>query len=346
MADPDTPGAGDDRESQLQTAKTGVPLDLMTAVPGLNPRDMSVLIVGGLGKGISLNAGVDNGDGTATLLEQDLAVSGGLRMRFPPGASGPQTFAVTVISVDGHVRTGSLTVEPGLADLETGLRFSIEAPVVLDDGGRIGFPVAISFSRGLGKMVGDVDLTLSGIPAGVHLTGGQRVDGDDGHGPWKFKMQDLQELNLVAPKGLDAFDVELTVEARGQSGGRIRFSRPGRVVPPGARAQHVPPGARAQQVPPGARAEEPRAAAPVPPSIQPARKPEPPSPPVTDWLTGNGVFTFASGHGGDLFEGGYGWTEDDASVGTGDTVGPDGGGMVVRLLAGGPVVDGPDPIVW
>ena len=223
MADPDTPGAGDDRESQLQTAKTGVPLDLMTAVPGLNPRDMSVLIVGGLGKGISLNAGVDNGDGTATLLEQDLAVSGGLRMRFPPGASGPQTFAVTVISVDGHVRTGSLTVEPGLADLETGLRFSIEAPVVLDDGGRIGFPVAISFSRGLGKMVGDVDLTLSGIPAGVHLTGGQRVDGDDGHGPWKFKMQDLQELNLVAPKGLDAFDVELTVEARGQSGGRIRF---------------------------------------------------------------------------------------------------------------------------
>lgn len=321
----DTPELQDDRKAQIEDAKTGLPLDLMTAVPGLNPRDMSVLIVGGLGKGITLNAGVDNGDGTATLLEHDLTIPGGLRMRFPPGASGPHVFAVTVISSDGHVRTGSLTVEPGLAGLESGLRFSIEAPVVLDGSGRVGFPVAISFARGMGKMVGDITLSLDGVPAGVHLTGGVREGGDDG--PWQLKMSDLRDLSLIVPEGQGAFDVNLTVDARGQSGGRLKLSRQGRVVPPGARAQEAPP--------------------PVPPPAEPkSTKVATPSPPVSDWLTGNGIFTFASGHGGDLFEGGYGWTEPTDATGAPPPRRSDGSAGDLRLLAGGPVIDGPDPIVW
>ncbi|MEQ9171559.1 MAG: hypothetical protein RIE87_10160 [Rhodospirillales bacterium] len=331
----ETPDSNDDRKAQLEDAKTGLPLDLMTAVPGLNPRDMSVLIVGGLGKGVTLNAGVDNGDGTATLLEQDLTVPGGLRMRFPPGASGPHSFAVTVISSDGHVRTGSLTVEPGLAPLESGLRFSIEPPVVLDDSGRVGFPVAVSFARGMGKMVGDVGLSLGGVPAGVHLTGGVREGGDDGDGPWRLKMEDLRDLSLIVPDGQGAFDVDLTVEARGQSGGRLTLTRQARVVPPGARGQEPPPGARGQ--------ESSQAAAPKPAV---AEKAEPSSPPVSDWLTGNGVFTFASGHGGDLFEGGYGWSDPADSTEATMSRRSDGSGGALRLLAGGPVIDGPDPIIW
>jgi hypothetical protein len=327
----ETSDQDDDRKAQIADAKAGLPLDLMTAVPGLNPRDMSVLIVGGLGKGVTLNAGVDNGDGTATLLEQDLTVPGGLRMRFPPGASGPHSFAVTVISSDGHVRTGSLTVEPGLAALESGLRFSIEAPVILDGSGRIGFPVAISFARGLGKMVGDVALSLSGVPAGVHLTGGDQ----EGNGPWRLTMGDLRDLSLIVPDGQGAFDVDLTVDARGQSGGRLKFTRQARVVPPGARAQEAPPGARGQESPPAAG-----------PASAKAAKAERPSPPVTDWLTGSGVFTFASGHGGDLFEGGYGWTEPADSAEAAMTRRHDGTAGELRLLAGGPVIDGPDPIVW
>ena len=333
----DTLEMDDERTAQVEDAKSGLPLDLMTAVPGLNPRDMSVLIVGGLGKGITLNAGVDNGDGTATLLEQDLKVPGGLRMRFPPGASGPHAFAVTVISTDGHVRTGSLTVEPGLASVETGLRFSIEPPVVMDDSGRLGFPVAISFSRGLGKMVGDVTLYLAGIPEGVHLTGGTRDEGADGGAPWRLKPGDLRDLSLVVPEGQDAFDVDLTVDARGQSGGRIRFSRQARVVPPGARAQEAPPGGRAQEAPPADTAT-------ATPDKEEAAKV--PSPPATDWLTGNGIFTFASGHGGDLFDGGYGWTDAEKPTAAAMPARPGGGGMTLRVLAGGPVIDGPDPIVW
>lgn len=321
----DTPDLHDDRKAEIEDAKKGLPLDLMTAVPGLNPRDMSVLIVGGLGKGVTLNAGVDNGDGTATLLEHDLTIPGGLRMRFPPGASGPHVFAVTVISSDGHVRTGSLTVEPGLAALESGLRFSIEAPVVLDDSGRVGFPVAISFTRGMGRMVGDIALSLDGVPAGGHLTGGVR-DGDD-DGPWRLKMDDLRDLSLIVPQGQEAFDVNLTIDARGQSGGRLKLTRQARVVPPGARAQKPRPTA-------------------APPAAPKSAKAEPPSPAVSDWLTGNGVFTFASGHGGDLFEGGYGWTEpEEAPAGT-PSRRSDGSAGDLRLLSGGPVIDGPDPIVW
>ena len=339
----DAPDSNDDRKAQVEDAKTGLPLDLMTAVPGLNPRDMSVLIVGGLGKGVTLNAGVDNGDGTATLLEQDLAVPGGLRMRFPPGASGPHSFAVTVISSDGHVRTGSLTVEPGLAPLESGLRFSIEPPVVLDDSGRVGFPVAVSFARGMGKMVGDVVLSLGGVPAGVHLTGGVREGGED-DGPWRLTMGDLRDLSLIVPDGQGAFDVNLTVEARGQSGGRLTLTRQARVVPPGARGQEMPPGARGQEMPPGARAQDvPPVAASKPAA---AAKAEPSSSPVTDWLTGNGVFTFASGHGGDLFEGGYGWSDPADSTEAAMPRRSDGSAGALRLLAGGPVIDGPDPIVW
>ena len=320
----DTPETQDDRKAQIEDAKTGLPLDLMTAVPGLNPRDMSVLIVGGLGKGITLNAGVDNGDGTATLLEHDLTVPGGLRMRFPPGASGPHAFAVTVISSDGHVRTGSLTVEPGLAALESGLRFSIEAPVVLDDSGRVGFPVAISFARGMGKMVGDITLSLAGVPAGGHLTGGVR-DGD-GDSPWRMKMDDLRDLSLIVPDGQGAFDVELTVDVRGQSGGRLKLTRQARVVPPGACAQEMPPAA-------------------APPTGPKSAKAAPP-PQVSDWLTGNGIFTFASGHGGDLFEGGYGWTDPADAADVAPPRRSDGSAGGLRLLAGGPVIDGPDPIVW
>lgn len=332
MADaPDSPDSNDDRQAQVEDAKTGLPLDLMTAVPGLNPRDMSVLIVGGLGKGITLNAGVDNGDGTATLLEHDLTVPGGLRMRFPPGASGPHAFPVTVISSDGHVRTGSLTVEPGLAALESGLRFSIEPPVVLDGSGRVGFPVAISFARGMGKMVGDVAFILNGVPAGVHLTGGVRDGAADGDGPWRLTMGDLRELSLIVPEGQGAFDVDLTVDARGQSGGRLKLTRQARAVPPGARAQESRPPAAAPSAGPKSTAVD---------------KPVPPTPPVTDWLTGNGVFTFASGHGGDLFEGGYGWNDPAESA---ESPGPrrsNGGAGDLRLLAGGPVIDGPGPIVW
>lgn len=331
----ETPHTDDERKAQLEEAKAGLPLDLMTAVPGLNPRDMSVLIVGGLGKGVTLNAGVDNGDGTATLLEQDLKVPGGLRMRFPPGASGPHSFAVTVISGDGHVRTGSLTMEPGLASLETGLRFSVEPPVVMDGSGRLGFPVAISFARGLGKMVGDVTLHLDGVPSGVHLTGGTRDGGADGSGPWRLKTGDLQDLNLIVPESQESFDVILTVDARGQSGGRITFRREARVVPPGARAREA---AAAATTPSAAR---------VPGMGDAAKKDAPASPPVTDWLTGNGVFTFASGHGGDLFEGGYGWTDAAEPPDARPSQRPArDSGMALRILAGGPVIDGPDPVVW
>lgn len=327
----DTPESNDDRQAQVEDAKTGLPLDLMTAVPGLNPRDMSVLIVGGLGKGVTLNAGVDNGDGTATLLEHDLTVPGGLRMRFPPGASGPHAFPVTVISSDGHVRTGSLTVEPGLAALESGLRFSIEAPVVLDGSGRVGFPVAISFARGMGKMVGDVAFTLDGVPAGVHLTGGVRDGAPDGDGPWRLAMDDLRDLSLIVPEGQGAFDVDLTVEARGQSGGRLKLTRQARAVPPGARAQESRPSAAALSTEPKSVAVD---------------KPASASPSVTDWLTGNGVFTFASGHGGDLFEGGYGWSEPTEPAEPPRPRRSDGSAGELRLLAGGPVIDGPDPIIW
>ena len=330
------------REDLEEDARRGVPIDLMTAVPGLNPRDMSVLIISGLGKGISLNTGVDNGDGTATLLERDLEISGGLRMRFPPGASGPHSFAITVISTDGHVRTGSLTVEPGLAPLEAGLRFSIEPPVVMDDQGQVGFPVAISFSRGMGRMVGDVNFALTGVPSGVHLTNGSREEKEGDDGPWRMKMDDLRDLNLVVPDGQQAFDVELTVEARGQSGGRLVFRRGARVVPPGARAQETPPATAslapdtADAAPTESVGEE--AAVVVTSSPQAG-------PPVIDWLTGNGVFTFASGHGGDLFEGGYGWSL-TASPLIGDKTGPEDGETALRLLAGGPVIDGPEPVVW
>lgn len=329
---PEPTDGSSDRKTLEEDAKRGLPLDLMTAVPGLNPRDMSVLIVSGLGKGVSLNAGVDNGDGTATLLERDLEIPGGLRMRFPPGAGGPHAFAVTVISGDGHVRTGSLTVEPGLASLETGLRFSIETPVVMDGKGQVGFPVAISFSRGLGKMVGEVSFLLSGVPAGVHLTNGVQDGEGGGSGPWRMKLDDLRDLNLIVPDGQPAFDVELTVDARGQSGGRLKFVRPARIVPPGARAQETPQDMTSSESKPPVQAK------PVEPAIN-----APKSPPVTDWLTGNGVFTFASGHGGDLFEGGYGWSEGAAAE---TNLGKTESGAVLRLLAGGPVIDGPEPIVW
>jgi hypothetical protein len=143
-------------------------------------------------------------------------------------------------------------------------------------------------------------------------------------------MGDLRELSLIVPEGQGAFDVDLTVDARGQSGGRLKLTRQARAVPPGARAQESRP------------ADAPSAG----PKSTAVDKPVPATPPVTDWLTGNGVFTFASGHGGDLFEGGYGWDDPVESAEPQGSRRSDGSAGDLRLLAGGPVIDGPDPIIW
>lgn len=297
----------------------GLPLDLLAAIPGLKAAEVSVLIVGGLGAGVGLNAGTDNGDGTVTLLATDAARPGGLRMHFPPGASGPHTFAVTVISNDGHVKTGSLTVEPTLAAVDAGLAFAVEDPVVMDrdgeKGGRLGFPLAVRLPTGLGKMVGGLEFQLSGVPHGVHLTGGR----SQGGGVWLLAEKDLGRLNLVVPDGQGAFEVVLTVVARGQSGGRVKVERTARVVPPGAVMSPAAVQAAAQA-------------------------PGNPAGAAADWLTGTGVFTFASGHGGDLFEGGYGWAEVVAPADGGNT--GTIAAMRLRVLASGPQIEGPDPVVW
>lgn len=296
----------------------GLPVDLVAAIPGLKAEDVSVLIVGGLGTEVKVNAGTDNGDGTVTLLDQDLRRPGGIRMRFPAGASGPQTIAVTAISGDGHVKTGGLTVEPSLADVDAGLGFHVADPVVIDQGGRLGFPVQVAVPGGLSKMVGEMTFRLTGVPQGVHLTGGRAQGG----GAWAFGSGDLGSLNLVVPDGQGAFDAVLTVVARGQSGGKVTLTRTARVVPPGARMTEE--AAKAQAAP--SQPSSPRHLA-----------------LVQDWLTGDGVFTFASGHGGDLFGGAYGWADTAAPA---KTVKASGGAMRLRILAGGPRIEGPDPLVW
>ncbi|MEK9673015.1 MAG: hypothetical protein VW268_11025, partial [Rhodospirillaceae bacterium] len=198
-----------------------LPLNPMKAFPGLDPADVSVLIVGGLGHRLTLSAGVDNGDGTATLLDQDIKAGGGVRMRFPSGASGPHSFAITAISNDGHVKTGSLTLEPGLATVERGLLFEIDQPIVMDRGNRLGFPICIGFSSSLSRMVGDLEMTISGIPEGVHLTGGVSRGG----GRWSLTDRDLAGLNFVVPDNQGPFQAILSVEARGQSGGYLEVVR-------------------------------------------------------------------------------------------------------------------------
>lgn len=357
--------------------QVNLPLNLLKAFPGIDAKDVSVLIVGGLGKGIALSVGVDNGDGTATLLTKDIVTPNAVRMRFPTGASGPHTFAITAISNDGHVKTGSLTVEPGLATVEDGLSFAIEQPVVMDGGSRLGFPVEIGFATGLSRMVGDIKLSLSGIPEGVHLTGGV----PHGGGQWSLNDRDLFGLNMVVPESQGPFQVVLHVEARGQSGGLIEVTRtalvglagrsvldPGRQTsstepspsspppPPSAEPSNRAPGsspgegrARASALAPEILSERPAPAGPETSSLETAR-PQPKA--AKDWLTGHGVFTFASGHGGDLFEGGYGWFDqmpdlgDDSLTGAAEDGSAKRTGMQVRLVASGPVIDGPEPISW
>ena len=329
----DVSSEGGAPRNQTDGKGLGLPIDVFAAVPGLNPRDMSVLIVGGLGKGITLNAGVDNGDGTATLLDRDLQVHGGLRLRFPPGASGPHAFAVTVISGDGHVRSGSLTVEPGLMPLEAGFHFSVGSPQAVEGGKRLSFPLALSFGQGMGRMVGDIGFCLKRVPEGVEASAGlpEAAEGD-GSRDWRFGMSDLSDLGLIVPVGMDAFDLELTVEAKGQSGGRLNFSRTSRVVPPGTRGRSTPVAAEK----PLSSASTPAARAPAEAGTEPQATLQ-----VADWLTGNDVFIFASGHGGDLFEGGYGWNDQaPPSQEAAD------GDMELRVLSGGPVISGPDPVTW
>lgn len=305
------------------TGAAGLPVDLVAAIAGLKAEDVSVLIVGGLGAGMKLNAGTDNGDGTVTLLDNDLRRPGGIRMRFPVGTSGPQMIAVTAISSDGHVKTGGLTVEPSLAAVDAGLGFRIADPVVMDQGGRLGFPVEVGVPGGLSKMVGEMTFRLTGVPLGVHLTGG-RVQGG---GAWGLGMADLANLNLVVPDGQGAFEVTLVAVARGQSGGKVTVTRTARVVPPGARMTEEAAKSQAQ---PQTQASRPG------PALRTIRG-------GVDWLTGDGVFTFASGHGGDLFGGAYGWADTAAPAlpakGTGET-------LRLRVLAGGPRIEGAEPVVW
>ena len=223
-----------------------------------------------------------------------------------------------------------------MAPLEAGFQFSVDTPQASDDGKLLRFPIGCAFSHGMGRMVGDIVFSLKALPQGVEVSAGlSGAAMDDGSRDWRFGMSDLNDLELVVPAGSEAFDLNLSVEARGQSGGRLNFSRSARIVPPGARARVEP----VSKAPP-----EPKPREGVQASVQTAPEPraeQPASPPVTDWLTGNGVFIFASGHGGDLFEGGYGWSDQAAPAQNASE-----GDMELRLLSGGPVIGGPDPVVW
>jgi len=166
---------------------------------GLTDSDGSEQLTGvtlsGVPTGAVLSAGTDNGDGTWTVAQNELA---GLTITPPADSSDDFTLSLSVSSVDS---SGSIAT--GTAQLPVRVTAVADAPILtVDDGAAITVledrAIPIHITAGLNDTDGSEQLssvTISGVPEGAVLSAGT----DNGNGTWTLSQDELAQLTITPP---------------------------------------------------------------------------------------------------------------------------------------------------
>lgn len=180
------------------------PVPLVVTVTS-DPDSVTTIIISNIPPGVTLSAGINNGDGTWTLTPAQLS---GLAMIPPENSSGTYVLGVTVISTEnGFTATtsGNLVITViGVADM----------PVVSADpaSGNENTVIALTIDAALTDVDGSEMLTIiiSNVPNGAVLSSGI----DNGDGTWTLNAGQLVGLTFTPPMNVSgSFNLVVTAIA-------------------------------------------------------------------------------------------------------------------------------------
>ncbi len=179
-----------------------IPLTITAEVPGAE--DVASVTIGGVPEGATLSAGTDNGDGTWSLLPDDLI---GLTLTPPADVSGTFELTVNAVSTDGG------TADAGFSVAVTAVP---DVPMLSVRGARgdedTAIPLAIAAEVPGTEQLASV--VVAGVPQGAMLSAGT----DNGDGTWTLLPADLDGLTITPPPESHV-DFGLSVMAISTDGG-------------------------------------------------------------------------------------------------------------------------------
>ncbi|HAS89861.1 MAG TPA: hypothetical protein DCS48_11245, partial [Desulfovibrio sp.] len=184
-------------------------LDITGALIDTDDSEVLTYEISNLPEGSSLSAGVENADGTWTLLPEDLD---GLQFNPPSDHSGKITFDVAAIATENDSST---------ARTETVLEADVTPVADTPDqsvnniSGREDTAISIDVSSQLTDSSENLSVQISNVPDGVSLSHGT----DLGNGVWSVDPADLGNLTVTPPADFSgSFDLEITSTATESDG--------------------------------------------------------------------------------------------------------------------------------
>ncbi|MEQ9617358.1 MAG: Ig-like domain-containing protein [Phycisphaerales bacterium] len=196
-----------DVEDVTGAEDTPVALDISAALTSDTDTDEHLEVtLSGFPSGTTFSAGVDNGDGTWTIQDEDLA---GLSLTPPADFSG--TFDITAVATDTDAGGDSSTQTESFS---VTIEAVADAPVVnaTDVSAIEDSPVPLNLNIDADLVDTDgsetLTVTLAGVPDGAALSAGT----DLGGGVWSIDPADLASLEITPPANYSG-DLILTVNA-------------------------------------------------------------------------------------------------------------------------------------
>jgi hypothetical protein len=190
------PAAAAAAKTATAPAAGATPIRLAVRLPagaGINPKDIALVILGGVPQGAALSAGIDNGDGSWMLSTQDLV---GLELSLPAGCPADLTLEVTALAVTSR--------EGEIARAGERLRLSLGAaarpvPLVIDQAAAQGLQA----------------LMIRDLPAGARLSAGTYDPAIDA---WVVLPRQLDGLCVIPALVGSAFTLTVMGLARAADG--------------------------------------------------------------------------------------------------------------------------------
>ncbi|NQV98710.1 MAG: tandem-95 repeat protein, partial [Rhodospirillales bacterium] len=186
------------------------------AINATSDDDITSVVISGVPDGALLSAGTDNGDGTWTLSEGDLA---GLTVTPPADSNVDFQLSVAVTTEDG---TASTTTT---GTLDVNVTGDADAPSLnlFTASGDEDAAIPLQINTGLTDTDGSetLSITISDVPAGATLNHGELVstDPETGAQTWSLAHNDLSGLTITpAPDSSVGFDLNVSVTATEDDG--------------------------------------------------------------------------------------------------------------------------------
>ena len=195
-----------------------IALDIAPELTDTDGSESLTITVSNMPQGATLNAGVDNGDGTWTLTPAQLD---GLAVTPPEDFSGEfdLTVSATSAEADGDTSTVAQTLTVSVEGV-------VDAPEITANNvsGVEDTPIALDVSAALADTDGSEtlgDVTIAGVPQGASLSAGV----NNGDGTWTLSPEQLDGLTVTPPSDFAGeFDLSVTTSATESNGQTVEAS--------------------------------------------------------------------------------------------------------------------------